>query len=134
MTCTSLLCSWDRGCLVSEGYLTPGSSNSIQKQQPRGLKIKFKIILNDFRGAEESNIKLCFHSQAEHHLVYLKWRRKENFGRLVRQSQGARTDSVQMGTTVSNIFLHNLFELQLTPSHPRSKDYPFAGIELSSCI
>lgn len=39
-----------------------------------------------------------------------------------------------METTVSNIFLHNLFELQLKPSHPWSKDYVFAGIELSSCI
>lgn len=34
----------------------------------------------------------CFQSQAEHYWVYLKWHRKENFGRLVRQSQGVRTN------------------------------------------
>lgn len=61
----------------------------------------------------------CFQNPAEHLWVYLKQCRKEKFGRLVRQPQGARTNSVQVGTTLNNVFLHNLFELQLTPSPPK---------------
>lgn len=75
-----------------------------------------------------------FQSQAEHYWVYLKWCRKENFGGLVRQSQGARTDCWNGSNSKQHFFLHNLFELQPTPSHPWSKDYVFAGVELSSWI
>lgn len=48
----------------------------------------------------------CFQIQAEWLWVCLKQCRKEQFGRLVRQPQGARADSAQVGTTLSNILFY----------------------------
>lgn len=50
----------------------------------------------------------CFQSEGEHYWVYLKWHRKENFGGLVRQSQGARRDCSNGNNSKQHFFLHNL--------------------------
>lgn len=57
LTCTPLLCSWYMDCLVSEGTLHQEAVTAFKTKVQR-KKIKFKVILKDFHGAEVLNVKL----------------------------------------------------------------------------